>query len=110
MNKIWLEQYPKSVPATIDVAAHASLVELLEAAFASHGQKVAYTFMGKSLTFAEVDTWSRALGAYLQSLGLRRGDRVAIMMPNVPQYPVAVAGHPARRHGGGERQPAVHAA
>jgi hypothetical protein len=48
MNKIWLEQYPKSVPATIDVAAHASLVELLEAAFASHGQKVAYTFMGKS--------------------------------------------------------------
>ena len=91
MNKIWLEQYPKSVPATIDVAAHASLVELLEAAFASHGQKVAYTFMGKSLTFAEVDTWSRALGAYLQSLGLRRGDRVAVMLPNVPQYPVAIA-------------------
>ncbi|HOB92668.1 MAG TPA: long-chain-fatty-acid--CoA ligase [Aquabacterium sp.] len=91
MNKPWLAHYPAGVAATIDVAAYGSLVELLDAAFKRHGGKTAYTFMGRPIAFSEVERLSRALGAYLQSLGLKRGDRVAAMMPNVPQYPVAIA-------------------
>ncbi|MDR3453891.1 MAG: long-chain-fatty-acid--CoA ligase [Rhodoferax sp.] len=91
MEKIWLKQYPALVPPTIDVAAYRSLVELLDEAFTKHRSKVAYKFMGKAITFADADRWSAALGAYLQSLGLKKGDRVAAMMPNVPQYPVAIA-------------------
>jgi len=64
----------------------------MEEAFAKHADKVAYSFMGKELTFAQVDAQSKVFAAYLQSLGLQRGDRVALMMPNIPQYPVAVAG------------------
>jgi len=91
MNKPWFAHYPAGVAATIDVAGYGSLVELLEAAFKRHGGKTAYIFMGRSIAFSEVERLSRALGAYLQSLGLKRGDRVAAMMPNVPQYPVAIA-------------------
>jgi long-chain acyl-CoA synthetase len=64
----------------------------MEEAFTKHANKVAYSFMGKELTFAQVDAQSKVFAAYLQSLGLQRGDRVALMMPNMPQYPVAVAG------------------
>jgi long-chain acyl-CoA synthetase len=91
MDKIWLKQYPAEVPATIDVAQYPSLVALLEEAFRKHAAQPAYRFMGKLVTFAQVDEASRALAAYLQGLGLDKGDRVALMMPNVPQYPVAVA-------------------
>ena len=91
MEKTWLKQYPAGVPATIDVEQYRSLVALLDESFRKYGPRTAYRFMGKAITFAQVDEASRALGAYLQAQGLVKGDRVAIMMPNVPQYPVAVA-------------------
>ena len=91
-DRIWLKSYPKGVPADIDVAQYTSLVALMEASFKKHSSAVAYNFMGKDITYRETDSLSQAFAAYLQSLGLVKGDRVAIMMPNVPQYPVVVAG------------------
>ena len=91
MEKIWLKQYPAGVPAQIDVALYASLVTLMEESFVKYRALPAYVFMGKTVTFGQVDDASRALAAYLQTLGLDKGDRVAVMLPNVPQYPVAVA-------------------
>jgi long-chain acyl-CoA synthetase len=91
MEKTWLKQYPAGVPANIDVAQYPSLVALIEESLKKYASLPAYKFMGKAITFAQVDEASRALAAYLQSLGLDKGDRVAIMLPNVPQYPVAVA-------------------
>jgi long-chain acyl-CoA synthetase len=91
MEKTWLKQYPAGVPASIDVEQYSSLVALLDESFKNFSARVAYKFMGKSITFAQVDEASRALAAYLQAQGVGKGDRVAVMMPNVPQYPVAVA-------------------
>ena len=91
MEKIWLKHYPPGVPAEVKTDLYPSLVALLERAFATHAKLAAYKFMGRSYSFARIDAASRALAAYLQGLGLERGDRVAIMLPNVPQYPVAVA-------------------
>src|SRR5262245_10649434 len=91
MEKIWLKQYPAGVAAEIDVKQYASLVTLMEESFVKYRALPAYIFMGKTVTFGQVDDASRALAAYLQSLGLDKGDRVAVMLPNVPQYPVAVA-------------------
>ena len=91
MEKTWLKQYPAGVPADINVEQYGSLVALLDESFKKYAGRMAYKFMGKSISFAQVDEASRALAAYLQAQGLEQGDRVAIMMPNVPQYPVAVA-------------------
>jgi long-chain acyl-CoA synthetase len=91
MEKIWLKQYPAGVPADVDTAQYPSLVALLDDSFRKYRDLTAYKFMGRSISFGEVDDASRALAAWLQGTGLERGDRVAIMMPNVPQYPVAVA-------------------
>jgi long-chain acyl-CoA synthetase len=91
MEKTWLKQYPQGVPANINVEQYPSLVALLEESFRKYAALPAYRFMGKTFTFAQVDEASRALAAYLQAQGLAKGDRVAIMMPNVPQYPVSVA-------------------
>jgi long-chain acyl-CoA synthetase len=91
MEKIWLKQYPAGVPAEVKVDQYPSLVALMEESFQKYRDLPAYKFMGKSISFGQVDEASRAMAAYLQSLGLARGDRVALMMPNVPQYPVAVA-------------------
>ena len=91
-DRPWLGAYPEGVPADIDPSQYPSLVALMQEAFTKHANKVAYSFMGKELTFAQVDVQSRVFAAYLQSLGLVRGDRVALMMPNIPQYPVAAAG------------------
>ena len=88
----WLGAYPDGVPADIDVEQYPSLVHLLEESFQKHAASTAYSFMGKDVGYAQVDSLSQAFAAYLQGLGLVKGDRVAIMMPNVPQYPVAVAG------------------
>ncbi|MGD9773932.1 long-chain-fatty-acid--CoA ligase [Diaphorobacter sp.] len=90
-DRPWLSAYPQGVPADIDATQYASLVQLMEQAFRDYADRTAYSYMGKEITFRETDTLSRQLGAYLQRLGLARGDRVAIMMPNVPQYPVTVA-------------------
>ncbi|HEY9106095.1 MAG TPA: long-chain-fatty-acid--CoA ligase, partial [Roseateles sp.] len=91
MEPIWLKQYPAEVPREINASLYPSLVDLLDTAFKKHAGKPAYLMMGKRISFAEVDAASRALAAYLQGLGLEKGDRVAIMMPNLFQYPVAVA-------------------
>ena len=90
-DRIWLSSYPAGVPADIDAGQYPSLVALMEEAFSKYADRVAYSFMGKEITYARTDSLSKAFAAYLQGLGLARGDRVAIMMPNVPQYPVAVA-------------------
>jgi long-chain acyl-CoA synthetase len=90
-NPVWLKSYPDGVPADIQPTTYSSLVGLLEDSFSKFSQRAAYSFMGKDFSFAQTDQDSLALAAYLQSLGLSKGDRVAIMMPNVPQYPVAVA-------------------
>ncbi|MBC7579984.1 MAG: long-chain fatty acid--CoA ligase [Tardiphaga sp.] len=91
MERIWLKQYPAGVPADIDVALYPSLVDLLEESFAKFRDRKAFICMDKSITYRELDEMSLALGAYLQSKGLARGARVAIMMPNVLQHPVATS-------------------
>ena len=91
IDRPWLKAYPPGVPTDIDASQYPSLVALMEESFKKHGSRVAYSFMGKDVTFGQTDSLSLAFGAYLQSLGLAKGDRIAIMMPNVPQYPVAVA-------------------
>ena len=90
-DRPWLSAYPEGVPAEIDATQYTSLVALMEEAFTKYRDRVAYSFMGKEVTYAQTDMQSRILAAYLQGLGLTKGDRVALMMPNVPQYPVAVA-------------------
>jgi len=87
----WLKAYPEGVPADIDTTCYSSLTALIEEAFKKYGSRTAYSFMGKDMSYAEADSLSLALAGYFQSLGLVKGDRVAIMMPNVPQYPVTVA-------------------
>ena len=91
MQKIWLKQYPAGVPAEIRTDVYPSLVALIDDSFRKYRDKPAYRFMGRVFSFGEIDDASRAMAAWLQGQGLVRGDRVAIMMPNVPQYPVAVA-------------------
>jgi len=91
MERFWLKSYPPGVPADIDLTRYASLVQLMAESFAKYAGRTAYAFMGRDYTFAEIDRHSAALGAWLQARGLRKGARVAIMMPNVVQYPIAVA-------------------
>jgi long-chain acyl-CoA synthetase len=91
MEKIWLKSYPPGVPAEIDTSRYSSLAELLEEAFREHRAKPAFVCMGKEISYGELDTLSRKLAAWFQSKGLARGARIAIMMPNVLQYPVAIA-------------------
>ena len=91
MQKIWLKQYPADVPAEIKTDVYPSLVALIDESLRKYRDQTAYKFMGGSFSFGAIDDASRALAAWLQASGLVRGDRVAIMMPNVPQYPVAVA-------------------
>ena len=91
MDKFWLKSYPKGVPAEIDYTQYRSLVHLLEEAFRKFSARNAYVCMDKFLTYGEVDEISKKLGAWLQNKGLKKGARVAIMMPNVLQYPVAIA-------------------
>jgi long-chain acyl-CoA synthetase len=90
-DRPWLKSYSPGVPADIDPGQYASLVQLMEESFQKYAARPAYSFMGKEVSYGQTDSLSRALAAYLQGLGLAKGDRVAIMMPNCPQYPVAVA-------------------
>ncbi len=90
-DRVWLKSYPSGVPSDIDTSQYPSLVALMEEAFTNYKDRVAYSFMGKDITYAQTDSLSNAFAAYLQGLGLAKGDRVAIMMPNVPQYPITVA-------------------
>jgi len=90
MDRLWLRHYPPGVPSEIDAARYPSLVAMFEESFKKYADRNACACMGKSLTYAEVDEASRALAGWLQSRGLKRGTRVAIMMPNVLQYPIAI--------------------
>ena len=91
MDKPWLKQYPPGVPAEVCTDTFGSLLALMDDAFRRHGDRPAFELMGRQLSFTELDDHSRALAAFLQSRGLVRGDRVAVMLPNVLQYPLAVA-------------------
>src|SRR6516164_9000530 len=91
MERVWLKQYPAGVPADIDVTQYASLVALLEESFAKFANRKAFICMDKSISYRDLDEMSLALAAYLQSKGLAKGARVALMMPNVLQYPIATA-------------------
>src|SRR5258708_23080976 len=91
MERVWLKQYPPGVPADIDTTQYASLVALLEESFAKFADRKAFICMDKSISYRDLDEMSQALAAYLQSKGLQKGARVALMMPNVLQYPVATA-------------------
>jgi long-chain acyl-CoA synthetase len=91
MQKNWLKQYPAGVPAEVRTDTYPSLVALLEESFRKYQALPAYRFMGRAFSFGQVDDLSRAFAAWLQGQGLARGDRVAVMLPNVPQYPVVVA-------------------
>jgi long-chain acyl-CoA synthetase len=93
MEKIWLQHYPKDIPAEINVDEFASLNEVLQLSCERFGELPAFSNMGASMTYAELNQASRDFAAYLQDgLGLHRGDRVALMMPNLLQYPVALFG------------------
>ncbi|RZI84663.1 MAG: long-chain-fatty-acid--CoA ligase [Rubrivivax sp.] len=91
MSKPWLAQYEPGVPAEISLGEYTSLVDLLDQAFREHASRDMAAFMEVRWTFAQVDEMSRALAAWLQAQGLAKGARVALMMPNVPQYVVAIA-------------------
>jgi long-chain acyl-CoA synthetase len=91
MERIWLKQYPAGVPHDIDATIYPSLVELLEESFKKFADRKSFICMDKAITYRELDEMSSSIGAYLQSKGLKKGARVAIMMPNVLQNPVASA-------------------
>src|SRR6267378_1146509 len=92
MERIWLKSYPPGVPAEIAPREYESLVELFEKSIREFGDRPAFTNMGKTIRFAELDAMARDFGAWLQSKGLAKGTRVAIMMPNCLQYPIAMFG------------------
>lgn len=92
MEKIWLKNYDPRVPADIDTDRYSSIVDIFEQSIEKYSANVSYINMGKSITFAELDGLSRDFAAYLQNSGLKKGDAVAIMMPNLIQYPVALFG------------------
>jgi len=92
MNKPWLDHYPAHVPPEIDMSEFSSVVDAIDKSCQEYADKVAFVNFGAGLTYRQIDDYSQAFGAYLQSLGLTKGDRVAIMMPNLLQYPIAVFG------------------
>lgn len=92
MNRIWLKSYPPGVPEQIDPGRLTSLKELIETACSQHVDAPAYTQMGSSISYRELEQLSGSFAAWLQSAGLRKGDRIAIMLPNSLQYPIALFG------------------
>lgn len=88
----WLANYPSGIPANINPDEYATLVDLFAETFKKYGKRTAFACMGKELSFAEVDKLSAAFGAYLHSRGLAPGDKIALMMPNLLQYPIALFG------------------
>lgn len=92
MDKIWLQRYPAGVPETIDPDHFNSLVDIFEQSIEKYGDKIAYVNMDTELSFNELDVLSRQFAAYLQQQGLKKGDALAIMMPNLLQYPIALFG------------------
>jgi long-chain acyl-CoA synthetase len=91
MDRFWVKSYASGVPAEIDCAQYSSLTQLMEQAFSQYADRNAYVCMGSSMSYAEVNALSRKLAAWLQSTGMEKGARVGLMMPNVLQYPIAIA-------------------
>jgi len=91
-EKTWLNEYSEGVPAEIDMNEFDSVTDILEQSCEQYANQTAFVNFGRELSYAELDRQSRAFGARLQALGLKRGDRVAIMLPNLLQYPVALIG------------------
>ena len=91
-NKPWFKNYPAGVPHDVDTSAYASLAELLEESFRKHASSPVSVCMEQWMTYAQLDEWSAAIGSWLQSKGLQPGARVALMMPNVPQFLVVMSG------------------
>jgi long-chain acyl-CoA synthetase len=91
-SRPWLKNYPSGVPVNINPDAYSSLVELFEETFEKYRKKPAFSCMGKELTFDQLDKQSKQFGAYLRSRGLEPGDKIALMMPNLLQYPIALFG------------------
>jgi len=91
MERLWLKHYPAGVPAEIDGSQYRSLAALLEESFRTYADRRAFVCMDKAITYGELDRLSRQFAAWLQTRGLKPGARVAIMMPNVLQYPVVLA-------------------
>ena len=92
MEKIWLKSYPPGMPAEITWNQYKSVGALFEDSCRKFAAKPAFHCMGKTISFGELDKMSRDFAAWLQAKGLKKGDRVALMMPNVLQYPVALFG------------------
>ena len=91
-NKVWLENYPSGVPVKINPDAYTTLVDMIEETFKKYPEQVAFKCMGAQITFKQLDNLSYAFGAYLQQKGLEKGDKIALMMPNLIQYPIALFG------------------
>jgi long-chain acyl-CoA synthetase len=91
-NKVWLENYPSGVPVKINPDAYTTLVDMIEETFKKYPDQVAFKCMGAQITFKQLDNLSYAFGAYLQQKGLEKGDKIALMMPNLIQYPIALFG------------------
>lgn len=92
MEKPWLSEYPEGVPSEIDISQFSSVLDVFEQSCQQYAERVAFTCMGRSMTYSELDGWSRNFAAWLQDRGLKQGDRLALMMPNILQYPVALFG------------------
>ena len=93
MEKVWFQNYPEGSPTTLDTSKYDSILDILDKAIREHPDRPAYINMGQVLTFRKLEERSRAFAAYLQNeLKLERGERVALMMPNLLQYPIALFG------------------
>ena len=93
MEKIWLKRYPEGMPETIDPEHYNSLLEVFEKSFTDYKDLPAFTNMGKTLSYDEIDTATQRVASYIQNdLGLKKGDKVAVMMPNLLQTPIAILG------------------
>src|ERR1700757_4330400 len=93
MDRHWLNSYGTGIPAETDPAAYVSVLDMLGGAMARYADKPAFRCFGQTLTYADTDRLSRAFAAYLQSrLGIKKGDRIAVMMPNLPAFPLAMLG------------------
>ena len=93
MEKIWLKRYPEGMPETIDPEHYHSLLDLFEKSFVDYSDLPAFTNMGKVLTYSELDSATKRVASYIQNdLGLKKGDKVAVMMPNLLQTPVTILG------------------
>ena len=110
-DRAWLQHYPAGIPAEIDIARYASLPDLLDEMVEKFGGRPAFHNLGRTISFSGLDRMSRRFAAFLQDLrGAARGDRVAVMLPNLLQYPRRPLRNPAGRDDGRQRQPALHGA